>query len=97
MLADPVKVLLDHYAPQMPVIVIAWASLTISVYAVMKPRLEMIAAIKKENTSSMSNDQRAKHENPTNPQGQGGPRPRVGSVAQGETVEFPEQIKPQKL
>lgn len=99
MLAEPVKTLLDYYAPQMPVIAIAWASLTISVYAVMKPRLEMIAEIKKQKTSPSPGpaDQRAKHEEHVTSQGQGGPRSPIKPVGQGEIVEFPGQIKTQKL
>lgn len=102
MLADPVKTLLDYYVPQMPVIALAWASLTISVYAVMKPRLEMIAEIKKQKTSISKPADVDRDGN-----GHGGPTPSVSQPAGqkdagafprgGKIVEFPERIKPQKL
>lgn len=92
MLSEPVKTLLDYYAPQMPVIVIAWASLTISTYAVMKPRLEMIAAIKKASPSSEQADV------DRDGNGQGGPTPPVSPpVGQAGKIEYPAQIKTQKL
>lgn len=98
MLAEPVKTLLDYYAPQMPVIIIAWASLTISTYAVMKPRLEMIAAIKKQKTSpSTESADKAGEARGSSPQEQGGFHPSNPPTAQRGIVEFPEQIKPQKL
>lgn len=76
MLAEPAIILLDYYLPQMPVIVIAWASLVISVYAVMKPRLEMIAEIKKEKASPSS-------ESAGKDGGQGSPAPPISPAGQG--------------
>lgn len=96
MLSEPVKTLLDYYLPQLPTIVFAWASLTISVYAVMKPRLEMIAAIKKQK-SSLSSEQADRDIREGS--GHGGPTPPVSPrpAGQGGIVEYPTQIKTQKL
>lgn len=94
MLAEPVKTLLDYYLPQMPVIAIAWASLTISTYAVMKPRLEMIAEIKKQKASPSSGpaDRDIKDGS-----GQGGPAPPVSPMPAEQGGQYPAQIKTQKL
>lgn len=54
LMALPAKELLDYYLPQIPVIAWAWISLSIGMYAAMKPRLELIQILKKQkaNTSS---------------------------------------------
>lgn len=100
-LAAPVKVLLDYYAPNFPVVVIAWASLAITTYAVMKPRLEMIAAIKKQKANSSVSmspaDKAGEARGSFSPQEQGGSHPQNPPVGQGGIVEFPTQTKPQKL
>jgi len=93
MLAEPVKTLLDYYLPQLPTIVFAWASLTIMTYAVMKPRLEMIAEIKKQKkaASSVQAADRGPGDEST---AAGAPTPPAGP---GRTVGFPAQLKIQKL
>lgn len=52
MIAKPLKVLLDHYMPNVPEITWAWISLGAVSYSIMKCRLVLIAEIKKERTSS---------------------------------------------
>lgn len=52
LMAKPLKQLLDHYLPVIPEIAWAWISLGMVSYSIMKSRLELIAAIKKNTNSS---------------------------------------------
>lgn len=52
LLAEPAKQLLDYYAPKIPPIAIAWASLGLAAYSIMAVRLKVIAQIKKEKLKS---------------------------------------------
>jgi len=91
-LAEPVKQLLDHYAPQLPVVTVAWFSLAVTAYSIMSIRLRMIAAKKKQNKDSRTEPPSAKD------QSQGGP---TAVILNGpnSNQRFPDadQIKPEKI
>jgi len=89
LLADPVKALLDYYAPKVPVIVIAWLSLVVASYSVMRPRLELIAELKKQNHPSSESAG-------MDGQGQGGPAPPI-SAADRAPGQFPGKIQTKKI
>ena len=48
LLAAPVKQLLDYYAPKIPTIAIAWASLALASYSILAGRLKLIQELKKQ-------------------------------------------------
>jgi len=92
MLAAPVKQLLDHYLPNVPMIAIAWASLAITTKSIMAPRLALIAEIKKQKVvaSAQPDDK---------DEGQGGPRPAASPAGGGGPVKigFPKATKPVQI
>jgi len=47
-LAGPVKQLIDYYLPNIPTITIAWVSLAVTAWAIMAPRMVLIAQVKKQ-------------------------------------------------
>lgn len=77
MLAKPVKQLLDHYVPKVPVIAWAWISLGAVSYSIMKSRLALIAEIRKTRPSSgrQMDAARGVANSSKVPQGHGGPHP----------------------
>ena len=48
MIAKPTVVLLDHYAPNLPPVTIAWGSLAVSAVAIMRPRIEILKTTKSQ-------------------------------------------------
>lgn len=50
-LAGPVRTLLDHYLPKIPVIAYAWVSLSVSTFWIFRPRLIVIAEVKKQKSA----------------------------------------------
>ena len=42
MIAKPAVVLLNHYAPNLPPVAIAWGSLAVSAVAIMRPRIQIL-------------------------------------------------------
>jgi hypothetical protein len=80
-----VKELLDHYLPIIPSIAYAWISLSIAMYATMKPRLELIQALKKEKPSASSTPRPAAAQ--SSPSSAGAPASAL----------FPSEIKPEKM
>jgi len=101
LLAEPAKALLDYYAPKVPTIIIAWSSLVVAAYSVMRPRLELIKDTRKQKVTSPSESAG------TDGQGHGGPAPPISDVdpqiaAAIEQLdqaagEFPTKIKTQKV
>lgn len=47
-IAEPAKQLIEHYLPQIPVIVYAWVSLSVSTFWVMRSRLLLIQELRKQ-------------------------------------------------
>ena len=56
-MAEPAKQLLEYYLPQIPVIVYAWVSLSVSSFWIMRSRLLLIQAIKKQRGEKQSSEQ----------------------------------------
>lgn len=54
LLTAPVKQLLDYYAPKIPIIAIAWASLVLSSYSILAGRLKLIQELKKQKAAGTS-------------------------------------------
>jgi len=48
-LAEPIRLLIEHYLPQIPPIAYAWGSLAVGAFWIMRSRLLLIAAIKEQN------------------------------------------------
>lgn len=89
LIGPPVKELLDYYLPVMPPIAWAWISLSIAVYATMKPRLELIQVLKKDKagTSSASSASRPASAAQSSPSSAGAPASAL----------FPSKIEPEKV
>lgn len=51
-LAEPVKQLLDYYAPKLPTISVAWFSLAVTAYSIMAVRIRIINEVKKAKKTS---------------------------------------------
>jgi len=86
-LALPVKQLLDHYLPNVPLIALAWASLALTTKSIMSPRLILIAEIKKQKAEPPSSKP---VEGKDDKKGQGGPTPVPAN-------QFPAETKTLKL
>jgi len=86
-LAMPVKQILDYYLPNVPMIVLAWASLALTTKSIMAPRLVLIAEIKKQRRPSTAKSADSKDD------GQGGPRPPATPPGPGDANKFPTEIK----
>lgn len=82
LLTNPIKALLDYYAPTLPAISIAWLSLATAAYAVMKPRFIMIARIKKTAAETAQGSQDRK------------PPPAAAEVQEGIKITYPTDVKP---
>jgi len=85
-LAEPLAQLIEHYLPQIPTIAYAWVALAVSAFWVTRPRLMMIAAIKKK---------QAKFSSPSSEAGGPAAQPTPSGPAGG----FPttDDIKPTKI
>jgi len=90
-IAEPLKVLLDYYLPQIPTIAYAWISLAVVSYTVFQPRLELIQQIKKATAPDAAGDQ-------------GGQKPAADAdrlrsviVEKNSPQNFPSEIKTEKL
>lgn len=55
-LAVPIKELLDYYAPRLPAIAIAWASLAVVSYTILSYRLEVLSEIRKQTAAPTSDN-----------------------------------------
>jgi len=86
LIGPPVKELLDYYLPAIPPIAWAWISLSIATYATMKPRLELIQALKMEK-SGTSATKRPAAAQPSQSSTAGAPASAL----------FPSEIKPEKV
>ena len=76
LVAKPVKELLDHYLPHIPVIAWAWISMSAVSYSIMKSRLVLLAEIRKSKVTSAPDAKAGeKYGSFVQPQGHGGPRP----------------------
>lgn len=53
-IAEPIKVLLDHYVPQIPTIAAAWLSFAVVAYGILSPRLDLIQKIKEDKAAAES-------------------------------------------
>lgn len=85
-LANPVKQLLDYYAPRLPAIAIAWASLAVVSYTILSYRLEVLSEIRKQQSAPLSDDSTGPGAGP----GQGpSSRTGQGTPGAGPSSEFP--------
>lgn len=83
-IAEPTKQLLDYYLPRMPDVCFAWASLAVSGFWITKPRLELLAELRRNNTLSSSS------------KGQGNPQG-ARTPADPGRLHFPSEIETQQL
>jgi len=85
-LAEPMVQLIEHYLPQIPTIAYAWVSLAVSAFWVTRPRLMMIAAIKKKQAGLSSPSSEA-----------GGPAARSAPSGPAGGFPTPDEIKPSRM
>jgi len=89
-LATPVKDLLDYYLPKLPPIAVAWVSLSFTSYSIMRVRLQVLAEIRKQNTTFSP----PQDPNGGGSQGDGSPPPPGGPV---RVTRFPTIVNPIQL
>jgi len=88
-MAGPAKELLDHYLPEIPVIAWAWISLSIGLYATMRPRLELIQVLKTEKANTFHSAKRPAAPSPADVKA-----PKPGAAASSV---YPSEITPERI